>query len=104
MKKIKFKSDFKYKFTIVSISLLLLISIFSFNYTKDNFFVLTTIVGLLSFIIILLSAIGLYKSIKKLRQPTSKKRIALLLIIAAIVSIFTYLIVANTIDAFKNLT
>ena len=104
MKKIRFKTDFKYKLTIVSISLLLLVSIVSFNYTKDNFYIVSAIIGLLSFIIIVLSTIGLIKSIKKLRKPISKKSVFLMIVMGSIIGLFVYLIVANTIQAIESLS
>lgn len=104
MKKIKFKTDFKYKLTIVSVSLLLLVSIVSFNYTKDNFFIVSTIIGLLSFIIIVIATIGLVKSIKKLRKPITKKSVFLMIVMGCIIGLFVYLIVANTVQAVEALT
>ena len=101
MKKLKFKTDFKFKFTIVVISLLMFIGVLSYQFTGKNFYIISTVIGVLSLIAIIISVVGLLKSIKKLKKPKSKKRIFTLIVISITVCLFLYIIIANLIDAFK---
>ena len=104
MKRLNFKTDIKFKFSIVIISLLMLILILSSQFTDKNFYIITTIIGALSLIAIIISVIGLLRSIKNLKQPTSKRRITSIIVIAFVTCLFFYLIVANIIEAVKHVT
>ena len=101
MKKISFKTEFKFKLTIVVLSLLMLIGVLSYQFTNENFYIISTFIGILSLIAIIFSIIGFLKSIKKLKKPKSKKRITSLLVISIVASLFLYIIVANLVDAVK---
>ena len=104
MKRLNFKTDIKFKFSIVIISLLMLILILSSQFTDKNFYIITTIIGALSLIAIIISVIGLLRSIKNLKQPTSKRRITSIIVIAFVTCLFFYLIVANIIEVLKHVT
>ncbi|KOY52801.1 hypothetical protein [Polaribacter dokdonensis] len=104
MKRLNFKTDIKFKFSIVIISLLMLILVLSSQFTDKNFYIVTTVIGVLSLIAIIISVIGLLRSIKNLKQPTSKRRIASIIVIAFVTCLFFYLIVANIIEVLKHVT
>lgn len=101
MKKIKFKKDFKYKFTIVILSLFMLIGVLSNQFTDKNFYIISTCIGILSLIAIIISTIGLLKSLKKLQKPRSKKTILSMIVISLTSCLFLYIITANLINALK---
>jgi hypothetical protein len=104
MKRLNFKTDIKFKFSIVIISLLMLILVISSQFTDKNFYIVTTVIGVLSLIAIIISVIGLLRSIKNLKQPTSKRRITSIIVIAFVTCLFFYLIVANIIEVLKHVT
>lgn len=104
MKKLNLKTDFKFKFTIVVISLLLFIGVLSYQFTGKNFYIISTIIGVLSIAAIIFSLVGFLKALKNLKQPKSKKRIISLLVISFIVCLFLYIIIANLMDAAKLIT
>lgn len=101
MKKINFKTEFKFKLTIVVLSLLMCIGVLSYQFTNENFYLISTFIGVLSLIVIIISIIGFLKSIKKLNKTKSKKRITYLVVISIVASLFLYVIVANLFEAVK---
>lgn len=103
MKKLNLKTDIKFKFTIVIISLLLLILVLSSQFTDKNSYLITTIIGVLSLIAIIISVIGLLRSIKNLKQPLSKRKITSIIIIAFVTCAYFYLIITNIIDVIKQI-
>ena len=68
MKKIKFKTDFKIKLSIITLTLIILAGILSYQFNDSNFYIISTIIGVLIMIIMVFSLIGLIRSIKKLRK------------------------------------
>jgi len=101
MKKLNFKTEFKFKLTIVSLSILMLIGVLSYQFTNENFYLISTIIGFLSLIVLVLSVIGFLKSIKKLKKTKSKKKITPLVLISFVACLFLYIIIENLIDAIK---
>lgn len=104
MKKFTLKTDLKLKLPIVLIALLIFIGILSYQFTNSNFYIISTIIGVLSLIAVILSIIGLMKSIKNLKRPKSKKAVISLVGLGALICLLLYLIVANIVDAIKYLT
>lgn len=103
MKKLNFKTEFKFKLTIVVLSILMLIGVLSYQFTNENFYIISTIIGFLSLIVIVLSIIGFLKSIKKFKKTESKKKITSLVIISLIACLFLYIITENLIEALKTI-
>ncbi|PQJ78290.1 hypothetical protein [Polaribacter porphyrae] len=104
MKKLNLKTDVKYKMIIVVISLLIFISILSYQFTDSNFYIISTIIGILSIIAIIISVTGLIKSIKNFNHPRSKRRFFLYFIVGFLVCALLYFIIANIVDALEYLT
>lgn len=98
MKKLKFKKDFKYKFTIVILSLLMFIGVLSSHFTDKNFYIISSLIGCFSLIAIVISVIGLFKSLKKLK---SKTRFFSIIMISLTACLLLYIITANIIEAIK---
>ena len=101
MKKLNFKTEFKFKLTIVVLSILMLIGVLSYQFTNENFYIISTIIGILSLIVIVLSIIGFIKSIKKFKKTKSKKKITSLVLISLIACLFLYIITENLFKALK---
>lgn len=104
MKKIKFKTDFKFKLSIVALSLLMFLGVLSYQFTDKNFYIISTIIGILSLIVIILSVIGFFRSLKYLRESKSKKRIMAILVTSFVGCFFLYIIISNLMAAIKFLT
>ena len=75
MKKFKINTDLKVKLSIILISLLILIGILSYQFTDQNFYIISTIIGILILITFILSIIGFIRSIKNFKRPKTKRRI-----------------------------
>ena len=103
MKKVNFKTDLKFKLPIVFLALLIFIGILSYQFTSSNFYIISSIIGFLTLIAIIISVIGLYKSIKTLKGPRTKKRMFFLFFSGFLICVLLYLIVDNIIDAIKYL-
>ena len=101
MKKLNFKTEFKFKLTIVSLSILMFIGVLSYQFTNENFYIVSTIIGFLSIIVIVLSIIGFIRSIKKLKKTKSKKKITPLVLISLIACLLLYIITENLFEAIK---
>lgn len=104
MKKFNFKTDLKFKLPIVVIAILIFIGILSYQFTNANFYIISSIIGVLTLIAVILSVIGLFKSIKTLRKPKSKKRIVSLIVVGILICLLLYLIVENIMNAISFLT
>lgn len=104
MKKINFKTDFKVKLPIVIIAILVFIGILSYQFTDKNFYLISTIIGVLILFAIILSIIGLLRSIKKLKGPKTKRRMFSLFAGGFLICVLLYLIIDNIINAIKYLT
>lgn len=104
MKKINFKTDLKFKFPIVVLSILILIGILSYQFTSTNFYIISTIIGVLLLATVVLSVVGLMKSIKRLRGPRTKKRMFILFFAGFLICVLLYLIVDNIVSAIQYLT
>lgn len=101
MKKLNFKTEFKFKLTIVTLSILMFIGVLSYQFTDENFFIVSTVIGVLSIIVIVLSIIGFIQSIKKYKKTKTKKKITPLVLISLIACILLYIIIENLFDALK---
>ncbi|WP_397446334.1 hypothetical protein [Polaribacter sp. R77954] len=101
MKKFKFNKDFKYKFTLAAISLLVLISVLSYQFTNENFYIISSFIGFLSLIAIIISISGFIRSLKKLNKPKSKERILSFIVISITACLLLYIIIENLIKAIK---
>lgn len=101
MKKLNFKTEFKFKLTIVVLSILMLIGVLSYQFTNENFYIISTIIGFLSLIVIVISIIGFIKSIKKLKKTNKKIKITSLVLISLIACLLLYIITENLFDAIK---
>ena len=104
MRKFKFKTDFKYKLTIVAISLLIFIGILSYQFTSANFYIISSIIGILTLIAVIVSVLGFLKYIKELEKPVASKRLLLNIVISAFIAFLIYLILVNIFDAIQYLT
>ena len=104
MKKINFKTDFKVKLPIVIIAILVFIGILSYQFTDKNFYLISTIIGVLILFAIILSIIGLLRSIKKLKGSKTKRRMFRLFAGGFLICVLLYLIIDNIINAIKYLT
>ena len=103
MRKLKFKKDFKFKMTIVVISLLIFIGLLSSHFTESNFYFISTIIGFLSLIAIIVAAIGFLKALKKFKKPYSTKSIVPILLTSLLMCLLLYLIIENIMDAIKHI-
>lgn len=103
MKKVNFKTDLKFKVPIVILALLIFIGILSFQFTSSNFYIISTIIGILTLLAVIISVIGLYKSIKTLKGPRTKKRMFFLFFSGFLICVLLYLIVDNIMDAITYL-
>lgn len=103
MKKNLFKTDLKFKLPIVLIAILVFIGILSYQFTNDNFYIISSIIGVLTLFAIIISIIGLVKSIQKIKKPKNTKRIILYMFIGVLICLLLYLIVANILDAIQYL-
>jgi len=104
MKKINFKTDFKVKLPIVIIAILVFIGILSYQFTDKNFYLISTIIGVLILFAIILSIIGLLRSIKKLKGSKTKRRMFRLFAGGFLICVLLYLIIDNIVNAIKYLT
>ena len=104
MKKFKFKTDLKFKLTIVVLSLLMLIGVLSYSFTKENFYITSTIIGGFSIITVIISIIGFIKSLKVLKETKSRKKLIYLIVRIIIICSFLYLVTVNLIDAINYIT
>ena len=104
MKKINFKTDFKVKLPIVIIAILVFIGILSYQFTDKNFYLISTIIGVLILFAIILSIIGLLRSIKKLKGSKTKRRMFSLFAGDFLICVLLYLIIDNIVNAIKYLT
>lgn len=103
MKKILFKTDLKFKLPLVLITILIFIGILSYQFTNENFYIISTIIGILTLIAVIISVIGLYKSIKRINKPRNTKKIVLFMFVGILICLLLYLIVANIVDAIQYL-
>ena len=101
MKKFKFKTDFKFKLSIVALSLLMFIGVLSYQFTDKNFYIISTVIGFLSIVVVILSIIGFLKSLKSLKQSKSKKRVIAIFVTSIVGCFFLYIIITNLIKALK---
>lgn len=104
MKKINFKTDLKLKLPIVIIAILIFIGILSYQFTDKNFYLISTIIGVLILFAIILSIIGLLRSIKKLKGSKTKRRMFRLFAGGFLICVLLYLIIDNIVNAIKYLT
>ncbi|SDR91401.1 hypothetical protein SAMN05216503_1374 [Polaribacter sp. KT25b] len=101
MKKIRFDKDFKIKLPIIVLSIFIFIGILSYQITTSNFYIISTIIGFLTIIIAVFSIIGLYNAIKKIRNPTTVKKVFYVLIMAIFICTILYIIVENIMAVMK---
>ncbi len=101
MKKFKINTDFKIKLPIIILSLFIFIGILSYQFNSSNFYIISTIIGFLTIVVALFSVVGLYKAIKKMKTPSTFKRVVSVLILAIFVCTILYIIVENIMGAIK---
>jgi amino acid transporter len=101
MRKLKFTTDFKIKLPIIIISLFIFIGILSYQFTSSNFYIISTIISFLTIIVAVFSIIGLFNAIKKIRNPTTVKRVFFVLLMAMFICTILYIIVENIMAAMK---
>lgn len=101
MKKFKINTDFKIKLPIIILSLFIFIGILSYQFNSSNFYIISTIISFLTIIVALFSVVGLYKAVKKMKKPSTFKRVLSVLILAIFVCTILYIIVENIIGAIK---
>ncbi len=104
MKKLKFKTDLKFKLTLVVLSLLMFIGVLSYQFTDENFNIISKIIGVFSLITIAISIIGFIKSLKVLKKTKSRKKLIYLLVRIIIICLFLYLVLTNLYDAINSIT
>jgi hypothetical protein len=101
MKKLKFNKDFKIKLPIIVLSLFIFIGILSYQFNPSNFYIISTIIGFLTIIVAVFSIIGLINTIKKIRNPTTTKKVFYVIVIAIFICTILYIIVENIMAAMK---
>lgn len=99
----KLRTDAKLKLTIVIISILIFVGILSYQFTNQNFYIISSIIGVLTLVAVIISVIGFFKYIKELKKPAASKRMLLNVTISLFVCFLIFLIFKNIINAIKYL-
>ena len=99
MRKFKINTDFKIKLPIIILSLFIFIGILSYQFNSSNFYIISTIISFLTMLVAIFSIIGLYKAIKKMKNPTTFKRVLSIIVLAIFVCTILYIIVENIMEA-----
>lgn len=101
MRKIKFNTDFKIKLPIIILSLFIFIGILSYQFNSSNFYIISSIISFLTIIVAVFSVIGLINAMKKIRNPTTTKRVLSVILLAIFICTILYIIVENIMEALK---
>ncbi len=84
------------KYSLFSIVLTIAIAILSLKNNESNSYFVSTIVGLLSYVILILSIIGLIKATKSIKEPRKFQIIFAFLINLFFLTLYSYLIISNS--------
>lgn len=88
-------------FKLAILNLVLVCNILIASYLSKANPIFSTIIGLLSLIIIILSVTGLNNSLKAIREPNSTKKIIGLIVNFILVAAGLFLIIGNVIDVLR---
>ncbi|WP_299017062.1 hypothetical protein [uncultured Polaribacter sp.] len=91
------------KFSLSILLLIVIVMILSLFDKSPYFDVISTIIGILTFIIIIFGIMGLFYSIKGIKEKSVIKKIVALIVNTGTVILFTYIIIANINDLIKFL-
>ncbi len=97
----KRQSNILKSFKLAIINLVLVCNIVIASYLSKANPIFSTIIGLLSLIIIILSVIGLINSLKSIREPNSTKKMIGLIFNITLVAAGLFLIIGNIIDVVR---
>jgi hypothetical protein len=95
------QSNILKSFKIAILNVVLVCNILIASYLSKANPIFSTIIGLLSLIIIILSVIGLINSLKSIREPNSIKKMIGLIVNFALVTTGLLLIIENVIDVLR---
>ncbi|TXD48407.1 hypothetical protein [Polaribacter sp. IC073] len=84
-----------FKLSIICIILTFLIVILSSFHENASFYVISTIIGVLTFMIGIFSIIGFFNAMKSFKEKNSFKKIMALLVHSGFVLLFIYILAAN---------
>ena len=84
------------KYSLFSVLLTIAITILSINMNDNNSYIISTLVGFLAFVILILSIIGLFKAIKSFKEPKKFQIIFALIVNLFFLVLYSYLIISNS--------
>ncbi|AXP79632.1 hypothetical protein CJ739_535 [Mariniflexile rhizosphaerae] len=103
MAKTNINSHSGFKYGITELGLIIILVVLTQFLDSQNSDIYSILIGLLTFVIGIVSIIGLAKSLRGLKEPNTLKKIIGIIINFGIVTLFIFVIISNILDIYNAL-